>query len=201
NRGDLLYIGKAKSLRDRVRSYFTGVEALPERTMKLVKTLRTVEWQETGSELGALLLESKLIKALKPRFNRAQRRYRNRPFLRLDTSHEAPRLTPTAYVQDDGAEYFGPLSGRRQAELLVDIINRVYQLRECDDETYRLGRKCLYAAFGRCTAPCIGGEARAAYDDEVARVRTFLLGQDRSVLAELEARMRTASAEMKYEEA
>ncbi len=201
HRGDLLYIGKAKSLRDRVRSYFTGVEALPERTMKLVKTLRTVEWQETGSELGALLLESKLIKALKPRFNRAQRRYRNRPFLRLDTSHEAPRLTTTAYVQDDGAEYFGPLSGRRQAELLVDIINRVYQLRECDDETYRLGRKCLYAAFGRCTAPCIGGEARAAYDDEVARVRTFLLGQDRSVLAELEARMRTASAEMKYEEA
>ncbi len=200
-RGDLLYIGKAKSLRNRVRSYFTGVEALPERTHKLVKTLRTVEWQETGSELSALLLESKLIKSLKPRFNRAQRRYRNRPFLRLDTTHEAPRLTTMSYVQDDGAEYFGPLSGRRQAELLVDIINRVYQLRECDDETYRLGRKCLYAAFGRCNAPCEGEPALAEYGSEVERVRRFLLGQDRSVLAELETRMREASADMKYEEA
>ena len=200
-RGAILYIGKAKSLRDRVRSYFTGLEALPDRTYKLVKALRTVEWKETGSELGALLVESQLIKEFKPRFNRAQRRYRNRPFIRLDASHEAPKLTWTSYVQDDGAEYFGPLGGRRQAELVVDVINRLYRLRECDDDTYRLGRRCLYASFDRCTAPCEGNGALDAYPEEVERVRAFLMGKDRSVLEQLDARMREAAAEMRYEEA
>ncbi|NBC16851.1 MAG: DEDD exonuclease domain-containing protein [Bacteroidetes bacterium] len=204
-RGAILYIGKAKSLRDRVRSYFSGLASQPNRTRKLVKTLRTVEWTETGSELGALLLESRLIKEHKPRFNRAQRRYRNRPFIRLDTTHDAPTVSWTAYVQDDGAEYFGPLGGRKQAELVVDVVNRLFQLRECDDDTYRLGRKCLYASFDRCAAPCVAEEADGAgmrrYATEVQRVRDFLTGQDTSVLTTLEARMQRAADAMKYEDA
>jgi DNA polymerase-3 subunit epsilon len=201
-RGAILYIGKAKSLRDRVRSYFSGLASQPSRTRKLVQTLRTVEWTETGSELGALLLESRLIKEHKPRFNRAQRRYRNRPFLRLDTTHEAPTVGWTAYVQDDGAEYFGPLGGRKQAKLVVDVVNRMFQLRECDDATYRLGRKCLYASFDRCTAPCVAEETgKRRYANEVERVRAFLTGQDVSVLTTLEERMQRAAATMHYEEA
>lgn len=200
-RGAILYIGKAKSLRDRVRSYFTGLEGQPQRTRQLVETLRDVEWTETGSELGALLLESRLIKAHQPRFNRAQRRYRNRPFLRLGTTHEAPALSWSSYVQDDGAEYFGPLGGRRQAELIVEVVNRLFQLRECDDETYRLGRRCLYAAFGRCTAPCEGGDLRDAYPAEVQRVRDFLTGRDRSVLASVEEEMKAAAGRLAFEEA
>ncbi len=197
----VIYIGKAKSLRDRVRSYFTGIEAHPERTRKLVRAVRAVEWTETGSELAALLLESRLIKEHQPRFNRAQRRYRNRPFIRLDTTHPAPRIALRTYLQDDGAEYFGPLPGRRQAELVADVINEMFLLRECDDDTFKLRRRCLYADIGRCTAPCEGGEAAAAYPDEVQRVRDFLTGRDRSVLDVLEARMHAAAAEMQYEQA
>jgi DNA polymerase-3 subunit epsilon len=201
-RGAILYIGKAKSLRDRVRSYFNGLASQPNRTRKLVKTLRTVEWTETGSELGALLLESRLIKEHKPRFNRAQRRYRNRPFIRLDTTHEAPTVSWTAYVQDDGAEYFGPLGGRKQAELVVDVVNRMFQLRECDGDTYRLGRKCLYASFDRCAAPCVAeAAAMRRYATEVRRVRDFLTGQNQTVLATLEERMQRAADAMKYEDA
>ncbi len=199
--GAVVYIGKAKSLRARVRSYFTGVEGHPERTRKLLRSVRDVTWTETGSELGALLLESRLIKEHKPRFNRAQRRYRSRPFLRLDTTHEAPRLSLSAYLSDDGAEYFGPMGGRRQAELVAEVINQLFLLRECDDDTYRLGRRCLYAAIGRCTAPCADEPARAAYPAEVQRVRAFLTGRDRAVLGVLEARMKQAAAEMDYEQA
>ncbi|MFQ5571285.1 MAG: DEDD exonuclease domain-containing protein [Rhodothermales bacterium] len=195
----IIYIGKANSLRARVRSYFTGIEAHPERIRKLVRTARGVEWTETGSELSALLMESHLIKEHKPRFNRAQRRYRNRPFVRLDTSHVAPRISLTTYLQDDGAEYFGPLSGRRQADVVAGVINQMFLLRECDDDTFKQGRRCLYAAIGRCTAPCEGGEVAAAYSHEVQRVRDFLTGQDRSVLEVLEARMREAATAMKYE--
>ncbi len=199
--GGVLYIGKARSLRARVRSYFTGIEGHPEHTRKLVHAVREVAWTETGSELGALLLESRLIKEHKPRFNRAQRRYRNRPFLRLDTAHEAPRITLSRYLADDGAEYFGPMGGRRQAELVAEIVNQFFLLRECDDDTYRLGRRCLYAAIGRCTAPCVGGEAHAAYPAEVQRVRAFLTGRDRAVLDVLAVRMQEAAAEMHYEQA
>lgn len=197
----IIYIGKAKSLRSRVRSYFTGIEGHPERTRKLVHTVRNVTWTETGSELAALLLESRLIKEHKPRFNRALRRYRNRPFIRLDVTHAIPRITLSSYLLDDGAEYFGPTSGRRQAELVVDIINQFYLLRECDDDTFRMGRRCLYGGIGRCPAPCVNEEAARTYDAEVQRVRDFLTGQDRSVLDEIEARMKAAAAEMDFEQA
>lgn len=200
-RDALIYIGKAKSLRDRVRSYFSGIEAHPERTRQLVRAVRSVTWTETGSELAALLLESRLIKEHQPKFNRAQRRYRNRPFIRLDTTHPAPRISLNTYLLDDGAEYFGPLPGRRQAELVADVINQFFLLRECDDDTFRRGRRCLYAEIGRCTAPCEGGEAARAYADEVRRVRDFLMGRDRSVLDVLEARMQAAAAALEYEQA
>ena len=199
--GGIIYIGKAKSLRHRVRSYFTGIEAHPERTRKLVRTVRDVVWIETGSELAALLLESRLIKEHQPRFNRAHRRYRNRPFIRLDTTHAAPRITLSTYLQDDGAEYFGPLSGRRQAELVADVINQLFLLRECDDDTFKMGRRCLYADIGRCAAPCVDSAATAAYPDEVERVRNFLTGHDRSVLDLLETRMQAAAAALDYEQA
>lgn len=205
-RGALLYIGKAVDLRARVRSYFTAVEAHPTRTRQLVDAVREVAWEETGSELGALLLESRLIKEHQPRFNRAQRRYRTRPFIRLDVTHRFPRVSSIPFLLDDGAEYFGPLAGRRQAELVVELINRFYRLRECDDDTFAYGRRCMYAGIGRCPAPCEAAAAEAAavaegYAAEVQRVRDFLSGRDRSVLERLAAAMRTASARMEFEQA
>ena len=196
--GAVLYIGKAKSLKNRVRSYFTGVEGHPPRTRELVNTVRDVDWTETGSELAALLLESKLIKEFQPRYNRAQRRYRNRPFLRLDTGHAAPRVTLSRYLFDDGAEYYGPLGGRRQAELVLEVVNELFLLRECDDDVYALGRRCLYHDLGRCLAPCADD---VEYEAEVERVRAFLTGRDRAVLDVLEARMQEAAAALDFEQA
>lgn len=199
--GAVVYIGKAKRLRARVGSYFNAIEAHPPRLRKMVEVVRDVTWEETGSELRALLLESRLIKQHQPRFNRAQRRYRNRPFLRLDASAPFPRVTATPYLLDDGAEYFGPLGGRRQAELVTGVIDRFFRLRKCDDAELARGVRCLFADLGRCTAPCTSAQAAAGYAAQVQQVRDFLGGRDRSVLDLLEAEMRQAAAALQFEQA
>lgn len=200
-RGQVIYIGKAKSLRNRVRSYFTGIEGHSPHIRQMVAAVRTVTWEETGSELAALLMESRLIKAQQPRFNRASLRYRTRPFLRLAVQEPFPRLSWRSYLADDGAEYFGPLAGRRQAEAVVEIVNRYFRLRECDDATFSRGRRCLWAELGRCEAPCEDPVAAARYADEVQRVRAFLAGQEDTVAAQLEAGMKAAAATLDFEQA
>lgn len=195
--GATVYVGKAKRLRTRVRSYFTAIEAKEPRLRQLLETVRKVTWEETGSELGALLLESRLIKELQPRFNRASRRYRSRPFLRLETDGPFPRVALSYFTLDDGAEYFGPLGGRRQAEVVVEVINRFFRLRECDAAGFARG-KCLYADLGRCLAPCATGDSEA-YTDEVGRVRGFLLGRDPAVLDAIRASMMEAAGRREYE--
>ncbi len=155
-KGKVIYIGKAKSLKSRVRSYFTGVENHPPKTKKLLRDVRDVTWRETGTELSALLEESRLIKTYLPVYNRALRRYRDYPFLRLDTRHAYPTLSWTPRIAHDGAEYYGPMGRRGQAEELVELISRMFGLRECDDAVFNLGRPCLYHQMGRCSAPCAG---------------------------------------------
>lgn len=199
-RGAPIYIGKAKNLQRRVRSYFNGVEAHEPRRRKLVAAVREVDWEETPSELDALLLESRLIKEHKPRFNRAGRRYRARPFIRLDTSEKYPRVSWHWNVGEDGAEYYGPLSGRGEAEMVMEILSRFFKLRECDESRFMRGRRCLYADIERCTAPCENGH-RAAYAEEVERVRALLSGEGEVLVEELEEKMHAAAEELAYEEA
>ncbi len=198
-KGRVIYIGKAKSLRNRVRSYFTGVDSHPPKTKKLLRDVRDVTWRETGTELSALLEESRLIKTYLPVYNRALRRYRDYPFLRLDTRHAYPTLTWTPRIAHDGAEYYGPLGRRGQAEELVELISRLFGLRECDDPVFALGRPCLYHQMGRCSAPCVGDDG--TYGDQVERVRAFLTGRNSDALASVETAMREAAAAHEFESA
>ena len=200
-RGSVIYVGKAKSLRNRVRSYFTGVENHVPKTKKLVRDVRDVTWRETGTELAALLEESKLIKNYLPVYNRALRRYRDYPFIRLDTTHRVPTISWTPRIAHDGAEYYGPLGRRGQAEELVELIGRLFRLRECADTVFDLGRPCLYHEMGRCGAPCLGGEGVEQYGLEVERVRAFLTGQDAEAVDAVEEAMREAAAAREYEAA
>ncbi|MEX0820849.1 MAG: DEDD exonuclease domain-containing protein [Rhodothermales bacterium] len=212
--GKIIYVGKAQNLEHRVRSYFTSVEGHSPRIRKMVRSVQGVEWEVTDSELDALLLESRLIKQLQPAYNRAQRRYVNRPFIRLDTEHPVPKASVSAFLHDDGAEYYGPMASRSEAYFVVDLIDRFFRLRECDDATLEKGRRCVYASMDRCTAPCeaqtqhhgTDGEGAHAivdadYAAEIERVRNFLLGRDASVVERIEARMLEASAEKEYEQA
>ena len=199
-RGRLLYIGKAKRLDRRVKSYFSSIESLNARKRKMMKKVRRIEWTETRTELEALLLESRRIKEEKPSYNRAQRRYRRRPFIRLDTSADFPTVAWSRTLEDDGAEYYGPLRNVERAEAVVDIIGRFFQLRECGDAEFRLGSRCLYADLERCTAPC-ETEDHNAYQAALDRVRAFLTGRDASILDALTERMQQASANLDFERA
>ncbi|HYE95229.1 MAG TPA: DEDD exonuclease domain-containing protein [Rubricoccaceae bacterium] len=198
-RGQVIYVGKAKRLSARVRTYFNAVDNHAPHIQKLVREVRDVTWEETGTELAALLEESRLIKHHLPHFNRAGRRYRDYPFLKLDTTHPYPTLSWVHFIEGDGAEYYGPLPRRYQAEELVELIGRLFQLRECDDPVFHLGRPCLYHAMGRCTAPCVGGEGAAVYPRVVDQVRRFLTGHDETALATVEAAMHEAAAGREFE--
>lgn len=121
----LVYVGKARDLNARVRTYFTGIDSHPYRIRQLVKAVRNIDFIATPSELSALILESRLIKRHKPTFNRAEVRYRNLPFLRL-AAGETTRLEWSYEIRNDDAEYFGPLGNRREAERLVEIVGGVF---------------------------------------------------------------------------
>lgn len=201
SRGRVIYVGKAKVLKNRVRSYFTSVDNHPPRTKKLVRDVRDVTWKETGTELSALLEESALIKNYLPTHNRALRKYKDYPFLRLDAQHDFPTISWTPRLAHDGAEYYGPLSSRGHAEEMVELIGRLFRLRECEDTVLRLGRPCLYAQMGRCGAPCVENAGASAYGTEVERVRRFLTGHDTEALFTVEAAMHDAASNLEFENA
>ncbi len=199
-RGNLLYIGKARQLQARVMHYFNGLPAQEERIQRLMRATRSISWKEVPTELDALLLESRLIKQHRPRFNRAQKRYRQYAFLRLGMQDRFPALSLSPVIRYDGAEYFGPFPNRKQAERVLALAQRLYRLRECSLTQLKQGRICPYASMDRCLAPCVSPE-NAAYDREVARVRAFLTGQVPHVLREVERAMKAAADRLAYEEA
>lgn len=198
--GTTLYIGKAKRLSNRVRSYFSGIESKPTRTRKLLKKMRRIDWRTTDTELEALLLEARLIKEEKPSYNRAQRRYRRRPFLMLDRTDAYPKLGWSYRLQNDTAAYYGPVRNADQAELIIDMAARCYPLRECDDDTLRLGQRCLYADMDRCLAPCEESVADD-YRQAVDAAEAFLEGRSTGLLDYLHERMHDASDKLDFERA
>ncbi|MCS6989616.1 MAG: DEDD exonuclease domain-containing protein [Chloroherpetonaceae bacterium] len=200
-RGELLYVGKSKNLKSRVSSYFADAERKADKVKELTMTLRRIEWQVTGSELEALLLESKLIKRHKPRYNALLKRYKSYPFLRL-TNHAFPRLEIAMEIENDGAEYFGPFQSLETARLAFAMLNRSFSLRECSDDEFEKGRACAYLDLRRCLAPCEPWRvANGEYEAELHRVRKFLSGEDAEIIERLSARMKALACDMRFEEA
>lgn len=199
--GEVLYIGKSKNLKARVSSYFTHDPDKPEKVRELIRYVRTIETIPTGSELEALLLESRLIKAHRPRYNTLLKRYKSYPFLRL-SNHPYPRLEIAMSVEDDGAEYFGPFSSMEVVRDVLEVLNKNSLLRECSDEEFQKGRACLYLDLHRCLAPCETAQQSAdAYQREIARIRRFLSGEDSALIQLLTERMHRLAAELRFEEA
>lgn len=202
--GEVLYVGKAKSLAERVRSYFAAIDHHPTRIRRLLRDVRVIEWEETGSELAALLRESYLIKHRQPRDNRAQTAYRDYPFIRLDTRERYPRLTAVLGLAADGAEYYGPISTRALADEVVALVDQHFGLRSCDEQALRLAtsrrRPCLCHELEQCVAPCVH-EDEGRYSMELARVRRLLAGDPSDLLAVLAQKMRAAAERLDFEQA
>jgi excinuclease ABC subunit C len=199
--GKIIYVGKAKNLRNRVRSYFQSGRGHDRKTRELVKRIIDLEFIVTDTEVEALVLESNLIKQHKPRYNVLLKDDKQYPHLKLTISEPFPRVMITRRIQRDGALYFGPFLPASLARRTIDLINRTFQLRTCDIEIDgRLPRPCLEYHIKRCLGPCVKDLCRPEeYAESVRDVRMFLEGKNRELADEYERRMTKASDEMRFE--
>jgi excinuclease ABC subunit C len=199
--GKIIYVGKAKNLRNRVRSYFQSGRGHDRKTRELVKRIIDLEFIVTDTEVEALVLESNLIKQHKPRYNVLLKDDKQYPHLKLTVNEPFPRVMITRRIQRDGALYFGPYLPASLARRTIDLINRTFQLRTCDIEIDgRLPRPCLEYHIKRCLGPCVKDLCRPEeYAEAVRDVRMFLEGKNRELADEYGARMEKASEELRFE--
>ena len=197
-KNEIIYIGKAKSLKDRVRSYFSS--GATGKTKTIVKQAAKIKTEITNSELTALLLEAESIKRINPKHNRQLKKYGNKYFIRINNSHKFPNVEISTNFDFDGNDYFGLFISRRKAEIVLDILDKTFALRECDEKEFRKGKKCFLADIERCTAPCVNINSHE-YQNELNKVYDFLGGVNQSALDRMLFKMKEYASKEKFEKA
>ncbi|TCT22483.1 excinuclease ABC subunit UvrC [Thermomonas haemolytica] len=198
--GGLLYVGKARALRNRVGSYFNAAPK-PARIMAMLAQVARIETTVTHSEADALLLENQLIKSLQPRYNVMLRDDKSYPFVLL-TREEWPRLAFHRGPRAVPGRYFGPYPSAASVRETLDLMHKLFRLRSCEDSVFHnRSRPCLQYQIGRCSAPCVGRVEAAEYADAVHRAGLFLEGKGQQLGEELAAAMQAASAALEFEQA
>ena len=201
--GKIVYVGKAKSLRNRVRSYFQEGRPLDPKTDRLVSEVADVECIVTDSEVEALILESTLVKKNQPRYNVNLKDDKSFPYLKLTVNEPYPRIFITRRIKRDGALYFGPFLPASYARQTIKLINKYFKLRTCNLEIDgSLPRPCLDYQMKRCLGPCVAGLcSREQYGRAVEDVKLLLSGKSEELIRQLESRMNEASEQLRYEAA
>lgn len=193
--GTIIYVGKAKVLKNRVRSYFTGSHN--GKTQMLVSEIRDFEYIVTGSNMEALILECNLIKTHQPRFNVLLKDDKTYPYLKI-TNEEHPRLEVTRRVLKDKAKYFGPYPNAYAAQQTKKLLDRMYPLRKCGVMPKEV---CLYYHMGQCLAPCVKEIPKSAYEQITGEITSFLSGGHEEIKKELQRKMQEAAEDLYFERA
>jgi excinuclease ABC subunit C len=201
--GEILYVGKAKSLRNRVRSYFGRATATSVKLGRLVPRIAAIETYLTDSEPEALLLESNLIKEYRPRYNVQLRDDKTFPYVKVTVAEPYPRVLVTRHIESDGSRYFGPFTNVGTMRRALRLITQKYSVRTCH---YGLpdqapDRPCLDYHIDRCLAPCVGYQSREAYRESLNEVLRILSGQTAKLKKEIRIRMSTAADALEFETA
>jgi len=203
--GRVIYVGKAKSLRSRLASYFQDLSALHARTQAMVTTAASVDWVTVGTEVEALQLEYTWIKEYDPRYNVRYRDDKSYPYLAVTLDEEYPRITVMRGAKRKGVRYFGPYSHAWAIRETVDLLLRVFPARTCSAGVLKrhgqIGRPCLLGYIGKCSAPCVGRVSAEEHRRIVEDFCAFLSGQTAAYTKRLEREMKAAAAELDYERA
>lgn len=200
--GRLIYIGKAKSLRDRVGSYFREGEGKGPKTLTLVSKIASIDFIVTNSEKEALILEDALIKRHRPRYNVDLKDDKHYLCIRIDTHHPFPSLQFVRRFQPDGAFYMGPFTSADSVRRTIKLLHRYFPLRSCSDAKFsRRTRPCLNYQIHRCLAPCVGNISREDYAHLVEEARLFLMGNREGLVKSLRKQMAAASRALDFERA
>ncbi|KAA1420006.1 excinuclease ABC subunit UvrC [Mumia zhuanghuii] len=201
----VIYVGKAKSLRPRLSSYFQDIAGLHPRTQQMVTTAASVEWTVVSNEVEALQLEYTWIKEYDPRFNVKYRDDKSYPWLAVTLNEEFPRVTVGRGAKRKGVRYFGPYSHAWAIRETVDLLLRVFPMRSCTNGVFKrsaqIGRPCLLGYIGKCAAPCVGRVSEEEHRQIVDDFCSFLAGNTTTYIKRLEREMRAAAGEQEYERA
>lgn len=196
----ILYIGKARNLKARLSSYFRGQQAI--KTQALVRQIVHIEITATQTEAEALLLESNLIKAHRPRYNILLRDDKSYPWIYVSTDQEYPRLAYHRGARKRHGRYFGPYSAPSAVRETLNLLEKVFKVRQCEDSVFRnRSRPCLQYQIGRCKAPCVGYISPEAYRQDVDDTMAFLSGRSQMLTEQLAERMEQAAATLDFEQA
>ncbi len=201
----VIYVGKAKSLRSRLNSYFQDLAGLHPRTQQMVTTATSVDWTVVNTEVEALQLEYTWIKEFDPRFNIRFRDDKSYPWLAITVNEEYPRVMVMRGARRKGVRYFGPYTHAWAIRETVDLLLRVFPMRSCSNGVFRraqqIGRPCLLGDIGRCAAPCVGRVTANEHRVIVEDFTTFIAGQTTAYLRGLERDMAAAARDLEYERA
>ena len=199
--GGVLYVGKAASLRSRVRSYFQDSRHLDPKTRELVSQIVDFEVIRTDTASEALILENELIKRYLPKYNVMLKDGKTYPYIRI-TNEEWPRVLSTRKIVKDGSRYYGPFTSASSVHVTLDLLKRLFPYRACDIKISEdAPRPCLYYHIGRCLGPCIGVADRAEYSKAVEGVAMFLEGRGEELVPAMQAQMEAAAEALDFERA
>lgn len=204
SRDEIIYIGKARNLKNRVSQYFQSSRSRSPKIEKMVSQIAYFEYIVTDSEVEALILENNLIKEHRPRYNTMLKDDKTYPYIKFTVSESFPRLILTRKIRKDKEKYYGPYPSVYAVRSCIDLLNNVYHLRTCSRNLPRdIGkeRPCLNRHIGKCCAPCTGEVSEAEYAEKAEQARRFLEGNSKEILSYLKGEMKKASEAMEYEEA
>src|SRR5687768_5752947 len=203
--GRVIYVGKAKNLRQRLANYFQDVAHLHERTQRMVTTAASVEWTVVGTEVEALALEFTWIQQYDPRFNVKYRDDKSYPYLAVTLGEEVPRAQVMRGAKRKGTRYFGPYGHAWAIRETLDLLLRVFPIRTCSAGVFKrhgqIGRPCLLGYIDKCSAPCVGRVDADEHRDIVEDFCDFLAGKTDSMVRRLEREMTAAAEELEFEKA
>ncbi|MBX3038849.1 MAG: excinuclease ABC subunit UvrC [Anaerolineales bacterium] len=200
--GTIIYVGKAISLKNRVRSYFHADSSHDNKTRRLVRDITDIEWIVVGSELEALILEMNLIKKHRPKYNIRLKDDKKYPYIKIHWNEPFPKVTVTRNMIEDGSRYFGPYTSAWAVHQTLEVLRKIFPYLTCDREiTGNDPRACLYYDIKLCTAPCIGAISQAGYRQMISDLMDFLNGHSEHIVTRLQNDMQKASEEMRFEKA